>query len=136
MRRYNGPGNGYDDARAIAVSPDGSKVFVTGVSRGSNSGEDYTTVAYNASTGVRVWVRRYNGPGNGYDDARALVVRPDGSKVFVTGVSRGSKRYTNYATIAYGAAAGRLRGSWLFEPLRGARRWHDYGPPSARPHGA
>ena len=45
------------------VSPDGSKVFVTGYSVGSASGYDYATVAYDASTGSELWVKRYDGPG-------------------------------------------------------------------------
>src|SRR5437588_5302686 len=77
VRTYNGTGNDYDQARATGVSPDGSKVFVTGHSAGSASGDDYATVAYKASNGVQLWVQRYNGPGNGTDDAEAMAVSPD-----------------------------------------------------------
>jgi hypothetical protein len=44
--RYNGPGNNTDIARAVGVSPDGSKVFVTGESSGLGCCRDYATVAY------------------------------------------------------------------------------------------
>src|SRR5207247_996983 len=60
--RYNGPGNAYDKAWSLAVSPDGTRVAVTGSSTGSGSAEDYATVAYDAATGGRLWGRRYNGP--------------------------------------------------------------------------
>src|SRR5437879_1584347 len=89
-RRYNGPGNGMDSASKVAVSPDGNSVFVTGESTGISSHGDYATVAYDAHTGAHLWTKRYNGTGNGDDDARAVVVSPDGSKVFVTGTSPGS----------------------------------------------
>jgi hypothetical protein len=100
--RYNGPGNGTDIATALGASPDGSKVYVTGQSPGRTSGLDGATVAYDASTGAKVWARRFNGPGNSDDYAFALGVSPDGSKVFVTGRSEGSGSREDYATIAYG----------------------------------
>ncbi len=85
------------------MSPDGSEVFVTGDSAESTS-DDYGTVAYDASTGAELWAKRYNGPGNGYDQATALGVSPDGSEVFVTGGSAGSTSGEDYATVAYSVA--------------------------------
>jgi PQQ-like domain len=96
--RYSGPGT--DQARALAVSPDGTTVFVTG-----NSNGNYATVAYRASDGVQLWVARYNDPANDGDNATALSVARDGTKVFVTGTSwRGSG--SGIATVAYRATDG------------------------------
>ncbi len=110
MSRYNGPGNSYDDAAAVTVSPTGSRVFVTGLSAGAASGFDYATVAYDAVTGAQLWVSRYNGPGNGYDEARSIAASPGGHTVFVTGssnrVTSGGDYGFDYATVAYSAATG------------------------------
>ena len=98
VRRYNGPENGDDDAFALAVDGSGG-VYVTGVSSGGLTDYDYATIKYSPN-GDTLWVRRYNGPGNDYDDANALAV--DGSgKVYVTGESGGSGTSTDYATIKY-----------------------------------
>ncbi len=99
--RYNGPGNSFDSASSVAVSPGGSRVFVTGASQGTTSGPDYATVAYSAATGARLWVTRYNGPANGDDAARSVAVSPSGSTVYVTGSS-----YPGSVTLAYSAATG------------------------------
>ncbi len=106
---YDGPGNGYDQATALGVSPDGSRVFVTGASRGTGTKLDYATVAYDASSGAQLWVKRYNGPGNGIDYATALGVSVDGATVFVTGYSPGSGSGDDYATVAYNAVTGTVR---------------------------
>src|SRR5207244_1362519 len=105
VKRYNGPGNGFDSASSLGVRPDGSKVFVTGASEGTLTYGDSATVAYKASIGTRVWVRRYHGPENG-DGATALAVSPDGSKVFVTGASLVSACCHDYATVVYNASTG------------------------------
>jgi WD40 repeat protein len=105
-RRYDGPKNGDDSARALGVSPDGSKLFVSGQSDGGSTGFDYAIIGYDASSGTKLWASRYNGPANGHDLATALGVSPDGSKVFVTGESTGSASYYDYATVAYDASSG------------------------------
>ena len=107
VRLYNGPGNSFDAASAVAASPGRSRVFVTGESQGTRSGPDYATVAYSAATGARLWVQRYNGPGNGNDAASAAAVSPGGATVYVTGTSYGGAATgDDYATVAYSAATG------------------------------
>jgi hypothetical protein len=106
VARYNDPANVGDTATAIGVSPDGATVFVTGASGGSGTGVDYATVAYDAATGAQLWVARYNGPGNGFDQANALGLSPDSATVFVTGYSPGSGTSGDYATVAYDATTG------------------------------
>ena len=44
----NGPARRSDLAYDLVVSPDGTKVFVTGSSDGIDSGSDYATLAYAA----------------------------------------------------------------------------------------
>jgi len=101
--RYSGPGT--DQAAAVAVSPDGATVFVTGTSFGSGGLGDYVTLAYRASDGTQLWAARYNDPANDGDNAVALSVARDGTKVFVTGTSwRGSG--SGIATVAYNASDG------------------------------
>ena len=107
LSRYNNPRrNGYDAASALAISPDGSRLYVTGDSIGRSSDADYATVAYSTASGRQQWVARYNGHANNIDFARSVAVSPDGSKVFVTGSSWGTISRTDYATIAYKAATG------------------------------
>jgi len=106
VKRYNGPANGDDSATSVAVSPGGTRVFVTGSSQGTGSGLDYATVAYNAATGAQLWARRYNGPANRDDEAWSVAVSPGGTRVFVTGDSRGARSGSGYATVAYSAATG------------------------------
>jgi WD40 repeat protein len=105
VTRYDGPGSGSDGPAGLGVSPNGSPVFVTGASIGSGSSDDYATLAYDASTGAEEWLERYNGPANSFDEATALGVSPDGSTVFVTGLSIGSLA-SDYATLAYDASSG------------------------------
>jgi PKD repeat protein len=96
--RYNGTGNNYDEANAIAVDQSGN-VYVAGESKGSSGGLDYVTMKYDCYGNV-LWSARYNGPGNGDDKAHAVVIDNNGN-VFVTGESRGNGSSTDYATVKY-----------------------------------
>jgi hypothetical protein len=105
--RYNGPGNG-NSALSLRVSPEGSRVFVTGYSAGSGDRSDVATVAYRSSTGARLWAARYNwGP----SEASGLSLRlsPDGTQVFVTGSKFRATSGFDYLTVAYEAATGAKR---------------------------
>ena len=128
VKRYNSPANSIDHARAVAVSPTGGTVFVTGFSAGATSGTDYATVAYNAATGAQRWVKRYNGPANGSDDAYAVAVSPRGASVFVTGYDTGTITGPDYATVAYNAATGAQR--WV-KRYNGTANIGDYATSAA-----
>jgi outer membrane protein assembly factor BamB len=93
-KRHSAGFDTVDIANAVAVSPDGGTVFVTGVgTRG------YATVAYDASTGAQLWVKNYRTGSVAY----SVAVSPTGNEVFVAG-SVGDGR--GYATVAYNAATG------------------------------
>jgi hypothetical protein len=81
---------------AIAVSPDGSMVFVTGTVTNTSGALAEATVAYGAATGARLWVAQHS------SDASPVsaVVSPDGSRVFVLS--------NDYTAQAYAAATGNL----------------------------
>jgi uncharacterized delta-60 repeat protein len=98
VKRYNGPGNGNDQASAIAVDDDGN-IYVTGASTGNGTGIDFATIKYD-DDGDTKWVKRFNGPGNGNDQAVAIAVDDDGN-VYVTGRSTGNGTGTDFTTIKY-----------------------------------
>jgi uncharacterized delta-60 repeat protein len=103
--RYGGAANQADHAAAIALDSDGY-VYVTGASEGIGTSWDYATLKYDPD-GTKVWVARYDGPGNGEDAATAVAVDSAGN-VYVTGASRDSLTADDYATIKYDAAGNEL----------------------------
>src|SRR5205814_7695070 len=103
-RRYSA-GSYYAAAYALAVSPDGSRLVVTG-ERDNTSHSSYLTIAYTAATAAQDWVRSYWGPTQDAGAGHAVAMSRDGALVFVTGGHYG-RSTSDYATIAYDAASGK-----------------------------
>jgi len=101
VQRYNGPGGGYDEAKAVCCDHS-RNVYVTGRTYDAITSDDYTTIKYNTA-GTEQWVRRYNGPGGGVDEARAIACDSAGN-VYVTGASYGGSADVDYATVKYDTA--------------------------------
>ncbi|MEO0076153.1 MAG: SBBP repeat-containing protein, partial [candidate division WOR-3 bacterium] len=98
VRRYNGPANDYDEARAIAVDNRGN-VYVAGRSYGLTMNYDCLTIKYN-SLGQDIWTKRYNGAGNSYDAIYAMTIDGVGN-VYVTGTVYNTSSGYDYVTIKY-----------------------------------
>lgn len=96
-------GNLEDTAFWSAVSPDGSRVFVTGRSRDDATDRDAATVAFSAATGATLWTARYDNGANGYDVGSSVTAT--NTRVFVTGRSTGADGW-DWATHAYDATTG------------------------------
>lgn len=104
IAEYNGPGNGLDEAHAIAIDPSGNNIYVTGWSLGdTTTGFDYATIKYN-SAGTRLWTARYNNSSvNGTEEAFDVGVDNFGS-VYVTGTSEGASGTSAATTIKYNSS--------------------------------
>jgi hypothetical protein len=98
VRRYNGPEDSTDVPHGLAVDGSGN-VYVAGWSSFYETGYDYATIKY-YSNGDTAWVKRYNGPGNGWDQTYLIDLDGSGS-VYVTGQSAGIGTGLDYATIKY-----------------------------------
>jgi PQQ-like domain len=94
-------------ASSVAVSPDGSSVFVTGPSLTSNATpSEYLTIDYNAATGAALWVRHLADPGGNFGTLPSLAVSPGGSAVIVAGSADQSNGELGYAMTSYAVATG------------------------------
>lgn len=98
VSKYNGTASSTDYVYGIAVHSSGD-VYVTGISSGSGSSYDITTVKYNSS-GAQQWVARYNGAGNSSDYGYDIAVDSAGNS-YVTGYVYTSTTGYDVATIKY-----------------------------------
>lgn len=105
--RYAASATSSDSARAVAVAPDGSTVFVTG-----RAGASMPVIAYDAVTGAERWSVLDAPP---FDSATGvdIAVTSDSSSVVVTG-SEG----TDVLTAAYDASTGAMAWRHTFDTPR------------------
>lgn len=116
--RYNGLLNIDDESESITVSPDGTKVYVTGVQDINYyrpvpliDNPKYATIAYDAATGLQLWMASYSAASGSpqLSGARSIRVSSDGTKVYVTGESCSDindNSTCDYATVGYNATTG------------------------------
>lgn len=98
--RYTSAGNNIDRAKSMVVDPAGNS-FVVGTGwNGSNF--DIVTIKLDPN-GNQQWVSSYDGTGNGYDEARAIVTDASGN-VYITGYSAGPSANYDVVTIMYNPA--------------------------------
>jgi uncharacterized delta-60 repeat protein len=103
VRRYNGPADDDDVARAIALDQEGN-VYVTGYSYYSfyPPYSSYTTIKY-SPIGEQLWLRRYDGPVGALNEAHAMALDGDGN-IYLTGRTMGSSSSWDYTTLKYNSA--------------------------------
>ncbi len=113
--RYDTAG-GLDGVEAMAVSPDGQTVYVTGpsavgpvASSGGGAAYDAVTIAYNAATGTERWRSTFAGRPGGRDYPVSLALSPTGSTVVVGVTSDGAGSGSDLVAVAYDAATGGQR---------------------------
>ncbi|HEV8361066.1 MAG TPA: PQQ-binding-like beta-propeller repeat protein [Candidatus Thermoplasmatota archaeon] len=120
---YDGPSSLQDWAIALAPSPRGDAVFVTGWSRDLTV-TDMATVAYDARDGATQWAQRFHGPRDtaSWTVGQDIAVAPDGQSVLVAGLALPPGTPVNavsfdFITISYDAADGAQRwASWYNGP--------------------
>lgn len=95
---YDGIASGWDYPIEISGDTSGN-VYVSGVSNGVGTNEDYLTVKFD-SLGIFKWAARYNNSYNGADRLEAMTTDVSGN-VYVTGYSLGGPMTFNYLTIKY-----------------------------------
>lgn len=96
--RYNGPASEIDFPTSIAADNQ-DNVYVTGFSSGNGSSYDYATIKYN-NIGTEMWLVRFNGSGNGGDNASSIAVDTMGN-IYVAGSSSGNGTVKDIVTIKY-----------------------------------
>lgn len=102
-RRYDGAAH-LDDAAVAVVAVPGGGIAVTGYTTETVGGRNFMTVKYDAA-GTPQWVKFYDSPEGGQDQAVGLVATLQG-EIVVAGTSEGK-----VATLRYSAAGNQLQAS-------------------------
>jgi WD40 repeat protein len=103
-------GGQQDQGASLAVSPDGSTVYVAGTHTIDEAtlDLDWATVAYDTANGDVRWSRTYDAPAvdESDDGAAAVATSPNGQLVYVTGHKTRADGNREFRTVAYIASTG------------------------------
>lgn len=91
---------GFAQASALSVGPGGKRIFVSGTDQTATGGRDWIVLSYRVTDGTTTWVRRFGGTANLNDNPLASVLKPDGSRLFVTGSVRNTGTGRDGRTVA------------------------------------
>jgi type IX secretion system substrate protein/beta-propeller repeat-containing protein len=102
VNRYGGSAN-LNDAPAAIITDNAGNVYVTGWVFNTGTTRDMFISKYDVATGNLVWVRTYNGAGNGGDYSFSIAV--DGNNnVYITGRSDVGNAAQRFTTIKYNSS--------------------------------
>ena len=96
---YDGNSHMFDEARALAIDNAGN-VYVAGRTQTATNDYDVVVLKYDAN-GNQLWVRTYNGPGNGFDAAYSIAYDNSTSSLYVTGESYSTSTGADFILIKY-----------------------------------
>jgi hypothetical protein len=97
---YNNGGAYGGTHRTTAMAADSAgNIYVTGRSDGPAGDSDWATIKYNPD-GQEQWVRRYDGPAQGNDEAHAIAVDASGA-VYVAGTQTATNGSIETVVIKY-----------------------------------
>ena len=122
LRRYDGPEHGIDTPQALAITPNGATLIVSGGShQGTVRDQEFVTIAYDTTSGERRWLRRFGGGVQGATDAAFdIAIDPEGERVFVTGVvhtgTADAEAPLDIGVVAYDVSTGETEWSRYLGP--------------------
>ncbi|MFP5224743.1 MAG: PQQ-binding-like beta-propeller repeat protein [Actinomycetota bacterium] len=103
------------NASQAAFSPDGSRLYLTGIAEPSTTSSEFLMMAFDTASRQPVWTRRHRGTGVGFNLPQAMLLSPDGANLFVAGATVGSDAASDFTTLA-------------LDPATGEERWIAYAP--------
>ncbi|MEO0133731.1 MAG: T9SS type A sorting domain-containing protein [candidate division WOR-3 bacterium] len=106
--RYNGPGNGDDDAYDIVYGLD-NNLYVAGKTIANNLFSDFTVISLKLNSQER-WVYHYNGEADSNDEAYSIAYGRDGN-IYVCGYSTNNNTAADFTVISL-TSDGRER--WVY----------------------
>jgi DNA-binding beta-propeller fold protein YncE len=99
VARYRNPAGKFSEGFFVAVSPDGSKVFMVGTVGAGFPAQGDTATAYNAATGAQLWTATYSSPG--LAGPASIAVSKNGERLYIIDTISPSTGSSVYLTVTY-----------------------------------